>query len=154
MTRYIKQNDKFSCGPVALINAAKWAGSEEKVETLREYFMSECECVFPGTELGSFKRTINKVKHFKIHSVCRQPSIGLLNYNLDAGRVAILRIKSEMGGHYSLCTRYTSKAYEVINWNSECEVVSEIPRSLMDRCLKHVDGENTSIGWFIEKNGD
>ncbi len=154
MPRYIKQRDNYSCGPVALINAARWSGSKEKIRSLRKRFMSECECTFPGTSLGNFKKVINEIDCFKIHSMCKQPSIGRLDYNLDVGRIVILRIRSELGGHYFLCTRYTSEEYEVINYNAECKTIFKIPKNFMSESLKYIDSSGTSIAWFIEKNGD
>lgn len=42
--RYKKQNDNFRCGPVALLNAMKWAGARVSYKDWIDYLCALCNC--------------------------------------------------------------------------------------------------------------
>ena len=44
MIRYIKQRDKYSCGPVAIMNVLKWAGAEFSYQGKIKLFQQLCFC--------------------------------------------------------------------------------------------------------------
>jgi len=88
MTRYIRQRDEYSCGPVAIVNAMKWLGFHTTAADLPR-LKEECY-----TEVGSgtwppdlnraICRNISRARWIK------SPTLPQLDHYLSLGRAAIL----------------------------------------------------------------
>jgi hypothetical protein len=157
--RYLKQQDQYSCGPVAIANAMKWYGSKERAKDLRKRFIPICKCMSDiGTHIPYFEEGIVKAKFHLIDRIER-PKIKDLDEYLSKGWIAILRVRHEVyGGHLFICTRQTPKMYEVVNYRRRCKTVSKILKSTMKNHLDVVDkctgSVHYSVAWFIEGKDD
>lgn len=60
MTRYLRQRDQYSCGPIALINAAKWAGLNITRRSLRTVIEMCGSTVSIGTHYAALTRVIRE----------------------------------------------------------------------------------------------
>lgn len=154
--RYIKQRDNYSCGPVALANAMKWAGSKDSASALRKHFIPICNCTPEdgGTrpwDLHSALETIDIISFDKIE----YPSLQDLDDHLDGGGIVLLRVRYEDGGHYFLCTRRTPQMYEVINRKSDHKTKALVSRRTMDKDIAYIDsfigGSYYAVAWMIRK---
>ena len=57
MTRFLRQPDSFSCGPVALLNLDKWRGIKVTAKNLPQY-KRLCKC---STEVGTYPSQLDRV---------------------------------------------------------------------------------------------
>jgi hypothetical protein len=157
--RYLKQRDKYSCGPIAIANAIKWYGGKERAKDLRKHFISVCEC---SPNHGASVEMIHKaiLEESGFHCICPivQPKIEDLDKYLNNGWVAILVIyyflDGAYGSHAFLCTRSTPKMYEVINWGSRRKTVSKISKHAMKKDLdfnyRSFFSLHYPVAWFIK----
>ena len=51
--RYIKQKDKSSCGPIAIMNVMKWAGKKFAAKDIEQQIKKDC-FYFPANINGPF----------------------------------------------------------------------------------------------------
>lgn len=107
MVRYIGQRDRYSCGPIALMNAAKWAGCRVTMSD-HGVIVRMCETSY---EVGTAYAAIDRVlrEHMdELVSVKRKsrPVVSVvLDHLVDDTRAAILcywyRRSGEVVGHYA-----------------------------------------------------
>jgi hypothetical protein len=152
--KYLKQNDKYSCGPVALINALKWAGEVKNGGALRKRLIAACKCKPPrGCYTDDFEQALTDLNTFDFQRK-EFPELEDLDNHLDRGGAVLLRTRHDRGGHYFLCTRRTPKMYEVINWK-KMRTVCKISRNTMEDCLNFTDGGPGclffAVAWMIKK---
>lgn len=153
--RYMKQRDNYSCGPVALANVMKWAGSKKSAGSLRKYFMPICKCSPEnGTrpwEIHNALLTIDDISFEKVE----YPGLQDLDGHLDDGGIVLLRVRYEDGGHYFICTRRTQKMYEVINRKVDHVTKSLVSRKTMSKDISYADvfigGAYYAVAWLIKK---
>lgn len=160
MARYIKQRDKFSCGPVAILNALRWAGAD--VSTGYVYVLSDkCRCVPVGV-----RRDKVGTDHYDFDRVIRQESEGLfrvdlilkprleeIETHLQDGGAVVLNYKHEKARHFNLLTEVSEsgKTFELVNDFSEKMAVVKVRRkTFFDRCLKF-NNDIGRKGWFLTK---
>lgn len=61
MPRYCKQRDQYRCGPIAILNALKWAGKKVTYKKHIERLTRECKCKAPkGTWWFDITRVLRK----------------------------------------------------------------------------------------------
>ena len=122
MVRWLRQHDQSSCGPISIINAAKWCGipvSEKK--TLRK-LRQDCSCkrkqgtYYPGMILG----LSNYVKYLDFGIVSKL-TIKKIDRHLKNGGAAIFGlywiIQNKKYAHSVLCVGKTKKSYKIINYS-------------------------------------
>jgi len=93
MKRWLRQRDKFSCGPVALINLDKWRGKSVTNRDLLQY-RRRCHCRQPrGTVVANFSQIVGQPhRHLNYQRFKR---------HLLSGGVAIINIVWANGcGHF------------------------------------------------------
>lgn len=89
--RYFKQRDFFRCGPVAILNALKWAGVPVTVKHDLPRICRLCYCVDGGVNYREMDDALRKVGrgHFTIRRV-NQPKLHEIEDHLKAGGAIIL----------------------------------------------------------------
>lgn len=118
MIRYCKQQDNFSCGPVAIINAMKWRGMKASMDTHLGVLKKLCGTDKNGTYPDDMGRVLKKfvpgVEHIEA------PPINLVDKYLDLGKAFIISyayVKSggEEEGHFAMCIGRTKNHYIMVN---------------------------------------
>ena len=129
--RYVKQRDKFRCGPIAVLNALKWQGlciTGTALDDLNELLACKRRnsSKHSGTYAWKFDRVAKRLGFRRIH----KPSVAKLDRALKAGNavLTLLSAKDKSWGHYSLVTRGTQRMYFVVNVNRK-EGHKWMPRS-------------------------
>ncbi len=102
MIRYTKQRDRLSCGPTAILNALKWAGTgatykEEGRQLIKDCRIHSKDCDLFGIR-GVIPFTLDAIlerkwicKHLHVKYCWSGPTIELLNNHLLSGGAAIIR---------------------------------------------------------------
>lgn len=115
MPRYVRQRDAFRCGPVAILNALKWAGCRVTAELIPD-LAREVSCAAPlGTSLSNMTRGLHKWgKGIFFTQTDRRPSLQKIERSLREGKAVILgywyhtddqKNKNFKNGHYALITK-------------------------------------------------
>jgi hypothetical protein len=124
MIRYLKQPDLSGCGPIAIMNALKWANIKV---TLRQYlnFRKLCLTDRDGSGTDEIKITIAKQKRIKSKFV-KSVTLKQINTALDSGQSIILgycsksktnskKNGSSWEGHFIFIANKTAKTYTIVN---------------------------------------
>jgi hypothetical protein len=82
MTRYLRQRDTFRCGPVAVLNLAKWQGIRATREHLAAYTQL-CKC---RKNKGTYSTNLS----YAVGKRGRQMSYDEFKRRIEAGRSAIV----------------------------------------------------------------
>jgi len=103
--RYVKQpRDTYICGPVAVINALKWAGSNTTLKDLKKV-KNVCEYNL-GVKSGDVSRALRKLGRPYLKFICRRyATIDKIDEHLDKGGFIILltsvrKPDGKRRGHY------------------------------------------------------
>ncbi len=123
--RYIKQRDKYRCGPVALMNILKWSGRGLAYDDSRDPLTALCKCEPEGgTKWGKFDQGLRKLaqRHqgLKVEKVIR-PRLSEIEEHLRGGGALVLNYHWEYQGkedrHYSLVVGISDsgRSFRVVN---------------------------------------
>lgn len=108
--RFCKQRDRFSCGPIALLNADKFFGLKVTYRHLPAYrLMLKCESVH-GTKTACMSKMLGRAsrRSWKNTEMFLQGCKGCLIIQTGDGR-------GERKGHFSLICRDSLGDYYLIN---------------------------------------
>jgi len=129
MIRYLKQRDEFSCGPIAVINALKWAGLKVTEKTHKKHMIRLTNCKshhgrgFGGCFPYDIDYALLQYKSIKICKVYdafdradRTNMFTEINNHLDNDGSLLMRYFWKPGrGHYTFCIGRTPKTYTFVN---------------------------------------
>lgn len=154
MIRYLKQYDRYSCGPIAVMNAAKWAGYDVSRKDL-QVFRDMLYCTKPwGTRLFCFAEAVETM--FK-SQMDKKPTIRRICKELAKGKIVIVRASYEVGhmGHYYLITkRHEDGWFRVVNFSTRYAEMSISRQVLRDNLRKRKPVRNRNepfpTVWYIE----
>lgn len=159
--RYVRQRDEYSCGPVAVMNLAKWAGVRAPYSEIGRY-RRMCECDETGSSPEAFLDAIRRVRGIEVEEcwycadgrmrglwgmlgdvVPRPVGVGDIDSWLDAGNAMVLVFRHNRCGkkdedteHAVLITGRTPKSYVAHNLEPERgRTTSRWPRRRMLRKL-------------------
>lgn len=125
--RYVKQRDKFSCGPVAIMNVLKWAGVELSHDETIKPFRTICRCdPEVGTNHPNFDRALrlitDEVGGIKVRRVYK-PKLPEIEQHLREEGIVILnyhwRYDDEWNRHFMLLVNVSEsgKSFLTVNDN-------------------------------------
>ena len=123
MIRYLRQRDQSSCGPIAVINALKWAGVKATEKTHKKKIKRITQCNpygrgFIGTHPYDVNHALSCYNSIKIQRVSKDTwtKITEINEHLDKGGSILMRYFCKPGqGHYTFCFGRTYKTYRFVN---------------------------------------
>jgi hypothetical protein len=155
MLRYTKQFNESSCGPVALLNAIKWAGYVATNKSHLRYYKNLCK-YNEGTYSKDLHRALKTVPELKIVKRSRSLTLCKLDKQLDIGNAVILteHVNWEPG-HYVFVSKRTSCFYTVINYYSgktdTFKTIKRVSRTKMSKLLsqKSMHGDKPEA-WFLK----
>ena len=124
--RYVKQRDKYRCGPVAIMNVLKWSGEGEPHDYLRDWATHVCDCTPPdGTPHKAFEAGLRQASKVYGHPfVVRKvmsPTLAEISSHLRGGGALVLNYHWERKGssarHFSVLTEISDsgRSFRVIN---------------------------------------
>ena len=120
MPRYCKQQDQFSCGPVALLNAMKWAGKRVSYGDLPALRLA-CKCVpSTGTVASNLARASRQLIDSHTIKHIHRPSLKLLNNHLEIGSFILnygFLYHGEPHGHYIFCFKGPRGVCKAVNYD-------------------------------------
>lgn len=113
MVKYSKQLNKTDCGPMAVLNALKWAGYP--VSCRRGYKSIKKNCKWKagqGTYYSDIYKTLQKYSKLKSR-IIKSPKLKELDSLLEKGYTFILLYTHKHGrcSHFIFCSGKSSKKY-------------------------------------------
>lgn len=160
--RYIRQKPySNACGPVAIINALKWAGYSATNECL-PWVSTRAWCYGGGTTNTDFNRVIRSFDHLQVlpgKSPFYAPPIDLIDYCLASGGAFAIGYTYKRNGkvisrHFSLCVARRGKSYVFVNDapRKYKKTVHNVRRSTLVKMLKFRDeyGGKAAV-WFLDR---
>lgn len=140
---YVVQRDSYRCGPVAILNALRWAGKDVLYKSQIGRLTQLCECVQPkGTKYRPFVRTLRKEgKNWFDIELVTEPNFGLVEKILGQGKAAIWNFKHERGRHYAFIVSAdrSKKTFSVANYVRDNVPLIAVPREEMKKFLNQHD---------------
>lgn len=137
MNRYTRQVYATSCGPVALINAAKWAGYRVPRKEFVHYYGERCEWnPKSGTTYTAMSEALRISDELHFLGFCPNPKLAWLDRHLKQGHALIIgyRHANKKTGHFIFCPAKTSKFFYVVN-KDKGRTVQRISRKTMKTLL-------------------
>lgn len=143
--RFLKQKDRFRCGPVALVNALKWSGKKSTSKDLIK--ISHLLKTKPKT--GTYIHNIEKVvdKFFK-NSMLEAPCLRTLDNHLAANGAILFSYAhpEKRKGHIFLIIKNTDKTYLAVNFSNK-KTISIVCKTT----IKSMVDKYRSFAWLINK---
>lgn len=146
---YIKQRDKSSCGPIAIINILKWMGlpvTYNFIDIARHF----CDW---DPRYGVYKNgLINALNKFNIDfMIVDSPSIKSMDNHLDMEGIIIFDYYFSETAHYTLCVGHTKNFYKMVNDGLGNTIKLRSKKSI-EKIIKSTKGtDESAIGYFIFK---
>ncbi len=159
--RYIKQVDRTSCGPVALINVLKWLGCDVSYNNF--IYMSKCICDWKDPRYEEDGGVVNDgmdkaLNYFKINfKAIDNPKLSDFDTHLENGGAILISYipilnskKHEQCGHISFCIGKSSKMYVMVNDCFNKTIIKRHARTI-ERILKSkIDDADFKV-WLISR---
>ncbi len=159
--RYCNQREKYSCGPVAILNALKWAGLKKTYKDVKEI---EKGCPPDDYRIGginpnNFTRLFYKYGEHLIIRYRKNINIGELDKHLEMGHAAVINLRRfnfnrGWEGHYFLVIGKSelAKCFKVVNgygkpatiWMSRKEFIKHLRSS-------RICSPNGFRAWFLKR---
>ena len=141
--KFLNQYDKYSCAPIAIMNALRWLGFNHNN---LEWFRGLCNTKETGDAIGTHINDIDKaIKTLGLQSAHKiNPSINYIDRALNKNHAVIITYygKSVRGpefGHVILCTGRMGPHYKVINCDrTEPKPIQFITREKMIRLINYI----------------
>jgi hypothetical protein len=121
--RYVRQKDDYGCGPIAVLNALKWAGYDAQYKRDYARLIRLCKCTKGGTIDDNFNKAIRQYKRLLVYprkNPMYAPPISLVDACLDDGGAVAMGFIYKYAGvvvaeHFTLCVGKVNKRYVFIN---------------------------------------
>lgn len=137
-TRWIKQRDQCSCGPVAILNILKWLGRDVTYSKDFQHWKERCCCDRTGTPLFGFVDALKSIEGIGVQPRT-VPSVEVIDKAICEGKAVAMKsaalFDGELNGHFFIITDRTDKSFYCVNiygghrwWGKE---------SFEDRWLQH-----------------
>ena len=164
MPRYIKQRDKFRCGPVVILNALKWAGVDVSYDESIDHLSNLCRCRRPrGTNHKNFDRAIREAgKGIFRTQLVRHPTIGKIEEHLqDGGALAFnyhwrREEENESSRHFSLVEGISpsGRTFYIANRSHAGRTLQSIHRERFKKWdLRFQRTDPHYKAWFLTREG-
>ncbi|MCI0527014.1 MAG: hypothetical protein L0Y56_06105 [Nitrospira sp.] len=170
MPRYTKQRDRYSCGPIAIINALRWAGEPASYERLSR-LQALCDTKpGEGTMHSPFDRalrmmsgsvfSVQRVYRPKLRAMERHLRKGgaiVINWQWRAGDITPRQMTDENFGkrwarHFALLVGINSRGrFQVINVYRAHKAFHTLSREAFKKEFLHQRSYPGYKGWFLGK---
>lgn len=146
--RYIRQSDTFSCGPIAIMNVAKWIGIRATIKDHHMFLRNLCGTTI---EAGTQEHGLMKGLRFALGNRAKvkhrfRPTLASIEGNLRLGRAVILMHSIGTAAfHYILITMDQDGNMSSVN-STRGKTRECLDRTMLKKYLRRF-----SRAWFIEK---
>ena len=158
--KYIVQPDKYSCGPVAIFNALRWAGNKIHVSELKR-IKEDAKCVSSGktkdkagTMHNDFDRVIRKEGEgiFTVKRIYR-PKISEMEEHIRNGGAIAMTYKHSRGRHFMLLTNVSKsgQTFEIINDQIKPPAARQMKRKTLFNTIFEYKNDHKRKAWFLTK---
>ena len=162
MPRYVRQYDRYSCGPVAIINALKWCGRSYSLKNDLRKFQHACRCGYMhGTRMSDLDWVLRKfIPSTFVVKRKRYPVIGDIEKHLKVGGIVILNFawKDKIGniGHYMVCDKMTNsgRKFRLVNGRRKRTLIAVRRKGFVHNLHRRkYNGQCASwpTAWFVAK---
>jgi len=145
MPRYVKQKDKFRCGPVAIANAMKWSGENYSWTKNKDKLTKLCNCE-NGTYRSDLKRALKQIIGAVIKfRYSTAPTLRSIDEHLAKGAVLLNLTRWDEDkrghpgwdkiGHPFLIIDRTPHTYIVVSYHKDKNSVHRITRKTLNKDL-------------------
>ena len=169
MPRYVGQRDKYSCGPVVIMNAIKWAGGHATMKKDHKRLTKAVYCGFVGDQHGTHPLDLDPIlrrEGFGRFEVVRffYPSIQEFEEHVrkdDCAAVISFNYINRSGkfcGHYTLVidVSFSGKTFTYVNESRGKLLVARLKRQTVVRFRRStvIDDlkpslTNSPCAWFL-----
>lgn len=160
MIRYIKQRDRSSCGPVAMVNVLKWAGESVTYKNVSEFKSKwhsnteDYEGVMPESMTKAL-RNLGQVRFYNRNNV----KIKQIDDHLLTGGIIVILFSqrgddNDRHGHYYLIVGTSGKKYRVVNSFRTRPAETLITRNFLLKDLRssrYFSKTGHPKAWFIRR---
>ncbi len=165
MIRYVKQRDRHSCGPTAVLNAMKWSGAKDSyakdIKKLSWLCRRYSKAGTGHAQLDLALRYVGGLRRcdFSVLSVIRPTLAQIESHLLGEGSVVLSYLwknKYKSGRHVSLITNLSpcKKSFRVVNSYRKGPASYWITRTEMRGFhLRFQRTDPHCRGWFLTKGG-
>ena len=159
--RYVRQRDQYSCGPIAIMNALKWAGLSATYRTHFHKIRSLCKTTMSwGTTPKNMTVTLEKYSKCLSFTTKSLVTLKEIDKHLAAGGAVILEywfLDDEMGyydGHYVFVFREREHNFIIVN-AIDVPVTYPCSRDMLKSILscKKYRHTGSPSAWFLIKRG-
>ncbi len=169
MPRYLKQYDNYSCGPIAILNALKWAGVKATYKTHYPAIAESCR-VKEDEDCGTLSSDLDKTlrlftnKRFTV-TKARECSIQRLEAHLANGGAAVLAHletklyvgQTDVEGHFSFwfAVSEDGKSFTGANDGGTGAVIVRPRKEMVEKLRKRKSGvDNYPEAWLLTRIHD
>jgi len=165
MPRYVRQRDQYRCGPIAILNALKWAGAKVSSSDYLDYLtaLSVCGPSPRGTWHKTFDRAL-RVAGEDFYSVRRiyYPTLGEIESHLQDGGAIVLnyywRIDKEdvSSRHFQLLVGMSASGDIIsVNRGGKQPTLQRLTRETFKKDdLRFQRVDESYKAWFLTKEGE
>lgn len=156
MTRYAKQREATTCGPMAVLNAAKWAGLPVTVKKDINKCKELCKWnQYEGAGPWSIEKALKAMVIFEVKEIIDTPKLREIDREVDKGRAVVIKYCHGCGGHYMLCIGRTKRYYKMVNSKLEGPALRRMERKTLSKHLKEKHMTSGALffpmAWSIER---
>jgi len=141
--RYIKQRDKYACGPIAIMNVLKWAGAKITYNSHFKHIKKISNCGISGTDYDGIVKVVKSYKKLFDVLECHFIYISDIDYYIKNRGSIILEyyykdLESFDGysGHYVFISGKLGKHYLVVNNYREGKALQICSRRKLKTMIK------------------
>src|SRR5882672_202506 len=143
---YVLQRDKFRCGPIAILNALRWAGEDVPFREGLKQLSEQCKCAAPkGTTFRPFLKTLRSRGEnlFTVEQITK-PKLYDFDRHIQEGKVLVWNFKHQQpdrGRHFVLVVGADSekKSFDVANFEAGRGPIATIERDVLKAYVKQRD---------------
>ena len=163
-SRYSKQYDYFSCGPIALLNAFKWAGCDYSLKKDLKRIKRACKLEHDGVLVSDFHMALKKEsKNILKYKRYIKFSVDDMISHLNKGGAIVLNYRFVLEDygreirHFTLITGIKRNKFIVINNNivkNKIKTIGTISYEKMKKMIKSYRKYNLPFptAWFLTKD--
>lgn len=158
MPRFTKQRDRYSCGPVAILNALRWSGTDAPYEDLIDILQKVCNCEpGRGTNHTDFDAALRffGTDLFRVRRVHR-PCLSTIEEHLQADGAVILNYRWFGNGrhfrHFALACGVSpdGRDFYVVNDSRHGPALQGLRRKdFVKETLRYQRVDPHFKGWFL-----
>lgn len=151
--KYVAQRNLYSCGPIAIINALKWAGQNVTYKKYYKKLIRKTKCTYSGThDLNISVALFDYVNSFNKIEWLVEPTIKDINKHLSSGGAAIISYDllsnevKERECHFLLVVKKEKEYYHVVNGTQGGKAFEKWHKSIINMRLKAAQS-----AWLLER---